>query len=183
MKKYANVIRDYVANGGHYMGFCVGAYLASNDPGFALLPNGDNVDEEVEQPNPQVKTRNDTVINVNWTFSTGDEAGKTQKRWVYFQDGAVMHIQHSSPTKILARYSYDNNIAATLSPYKKGWVGLVGPHPEADEEWCKCGPSESERNHRINHISTDDGANMTNPEGIKLDVGYDFVETVFKELY
>jgi len=145
MKKYREVIRDFVSNGGTYMGFCVGAYLAGHYPlggkvpGFGLLPPGDDTDEEITQPGAQVHNYKDTVINVDWHFSTGPHAGQTQyKRWVYFQDGAVIDIGDSSNVTILARYSSNNDVAATLSPFGQGLVGLVGPHPEATQDWCKC---------------------------------------------
>ncbi|KAL6885753.1 hypothetical protein GGI43DRAFT_418904 [Trichoderma evansii] len=162
MQQYAKPIQDFVSSGGRYMGFCVGAYLADNSPGFGLVPQGDGVGEEIAQPGAQINTTDDTIINVDWTFSTGDAAGKTQqKRWLYFQDGAVMNIAQSPTSKILARYSSNDNIAASLTPYGKGWVGLVGPHPEATQDWY-------------------DDNGFTNPEGLKFDIGYDFIETTFK---
>jgi hypothetical protein len=50
----------------------------------------------------------------------------------------VIDIGNSSNIKILGRYSSNDDVAATLSPFGRGWVGLVGPHPEATEDWCKC---------------------------------------------
>lgn len=38
MKPYAGLIRDWVAGGGNYLGFCVGGYLAGATPGYDLLP-------------------------------------------------------------------------------------------------------------------------------------------------
>lgn len=140
VQQYAKPIQDFVSNGGRYMGFCVGAYLAGRGPGFSLVPQGDDVDEEIAQPGAQVNTTDDTIINVDWTFSTGDAAGRMQqKRWLYFQDGAVMTIAQSPTSKVLARYSSNNDIAAALTAYGSSWVGLVGPHPEATQDWCKCG--------------------------------------------
>jgi glutamine amidotransferase-like uncharacterized protein len=139
MKKYKQLIRDFVSNGGRYMGFCLGAYLAGPSQGFGLLPPGDSADDEMDQPGAQIRNEKDTIINVNWQFSTGPNAGRTQdKRWLYFQDGAVIDIGNSSNIRILGRYSSNDDVAATLSPFGRGWVGLVGPHPEATEDWCKC---------------------------------------------
>ncbi|KAM0452582.1 hypothetical protein ACHAPV_009343, partial [Trichoderma viride] len=136
VQQYAKPIQDFVSNGGRYMGFCVGAYLAGRSPGFGLVPQGDDVYQEIAQPGAQFNTTDDTIINVDWTFSTGDAAGKMQqKRWLYFQDGAVMTIAQSPTSKVLARYSSNNDIAASLTAYGSGWVGLVGPHPEATQDW------------------------------------------------
>lgn len=118
------------------MGFCLGAYLAGR-PGFNLLPHPDNTDEECIQPGAQVKDQSNTIIEVDWHFATGKLAGQTQKRWAFFQDGAVMKMPNKKDVKILGRYSSNNDIAATLSPFGKGWVGTTGPHPEADKSWCK----------------------------------------------
>jgi hypothetical protein len=121
------------------MGFCVGAYLAGPSQGFDLVPHGDSVADEMDQPGAQVTNEKDTIINVDWHFSTGPNAGQTQdKRWLYFQDGAVMKVGRSSNVKVLGRYSSNSDVAGTLSPFGQGWVGLVGPHPEATEDWCKC---------------------------------------------
>lgn len=144
MKKYKSIIRQFVKGGGRYLGFCLGAYLAGHSPGFDLLSSNSDAEEEISQPGAQVKHPNDTVIQVNWTFSTGPKAGQTAfNRWLYFQDGAVIELSKHSSGVVLGRYSSNGDAAATLSRFGKGWVGLVGPHPEADESWCEY----SSRNH------------------------------------
>lgn len=120
------------------MGICLGAYLAGHGPGFDLLAPEDDTDEEISQPGAQVKNYRDTVIQVDWDFTTGPKRGQTDhRRWLYFQDGAAFKLSQKSPVRVLGRYSSNGDAAATLSAYGKGWVGLIGPHPEADEEWCK----------------------------------------------
>lgn len=142
MKRYATSIKDFVSDGGHYFGFCLGAYLAGDDPGFELLPSGVNTDEESAQHNSEVKGEEDTVIRVDWTFSSGKEKGKTEKdRWLYFQDGAVItgsKKKLEDEGKVLGRYSKSGGVAAYVAKYGKGVVGVVGPHPEATKDWCKC---------------------------------------------
>lgn len=137
-KPYIGAVRDFVSNGGRYIGFCLGAYMSGHDPGFSLIPAGDDVSDEIDEPGSQVKNDNDTIIQVDWTFSTGKKAGTTEKkRWVYFQDGAVFTLGDDSPAKVLATYSSDGNVAAMLNQFGKGWVANVGPHPEANQDWCK----------------------------------------------
>lgn len=48
---------------------------------------------------------------------------------------------------VLGRYSKTGNVAASLSGFGKGWVALVGPHPEASKNWCKFeqGPSTTKK--------------------------------------
>lgn len=139
MKPYAPAIRDFVSRGGRYLGFCLGAYLAGHTPGFGLLPSGTDTDAENDQRGAQVKTDKDTIIQVHWRFTTGSNAGQmAEDRWIYFQEGAVIHgIRDTDTSFVLGRYSKTGNVASCLNKYGNGWVGLIGPHPEATEEWCK----------------------------------------------
>lgn len=128
-----------MSNGGHYLGFCLGAYLAGPDI-INILPDGIHVDQEIERHKAQFHDAENHVADVDWTFSSGPDAGKTEKkRQVFFQDGAVVLGLNSSDadTHILARYSSNGDVAATVSTYGKGRVGLIGPHAEADSTWCK----------------------------------------------
>lgn len=140
MKPYKNLIRDFVSGGGRYMGFCLGAYLAGR-PGYDILPGRSNTDEECIQQGAQVKNRKNTMIQVDWEFTTGADAGKTEKLWQFFQDGAVIDLKGDAETangaRVIARYSSNRDVAASITPYGKGWVGVVGPHPEATKDWCK----------------------------------------------
>ncbi|KAH7020861.1 uncharacterized protein B0I36DRAFT_353601 [Microdochium trichocladiopsis] len=44
--------------------------------------------------------------------------------------------------RVLGRYSANGDVAAAVLPFGKGWVGLVGPHPEADQSWfCAKSPT------------------------------------------
>lgn len=133
-----DAIRDFVAGGGRYLGFCLGAYLAGRDPGLGLLPKGSDTDSEKDLKGAQVKHDRDTVIQVDWTFTAGDKAGQVVKRWVFFQEGAVIQgFKQSETAFVLGRYSTSGRIAASLSKFGQGWVGLTGPHPEATPEWCE----------------------------------------------
>lgn len=140
MKKYKPTIRNYISQGGHYAGFCLGAYLAGHDPGFDLLPADCDTDEEITQKGAQVTTTKDTIIQVDWSFQTGPLKGeKRDGRWLYFQDGAVVDLgsKRGEDVLVLGRYSSNGDVAACVSRFGGGWVGLVGPHPEADGSWCK----------------------------------------------
>ncbi|KXT12879.1 hypothetical protein AC579_5394 [Pseudocercospora musae] len=156
MKQYNSTIRDFVQNGGRYLGFCLGAYLAGYSPGFSLLNKGDDTNSELERKGSQVTNESDTIIQVDWTFASGKTV---KKRWVYFQDGAVMVLEKNSDAKILGRYSSNGDPAATLNQFGQGWVGVVGPHPEANKKWYA-------------------DEDLKNPDGIKFDIGHDFVQQV-----
>ncbi|GAO18175.1 uncharacterized protein UV8b_01244 [Ustilaginoidea virens] len=166
LQDHAPEIRDFVNNGGRYLGFCLGAFLAGNSPGFDLLPSGASTDAERKMDNSQVTGTEDTIIQVDWTFRTKVSAfsrGETAKaQWIYFQDGAVINgLPDDGNHTILGRYSQNGNVAASLTPYGKGWVAVTGPHPEAPKDWYKA--------YRIE-----------NPDGMKFDIGYDFVNAAME---
>ncbi|KAI4698794.1 hypothetical protein J4E81_005405 [Alternaria sp. BMP 2799] len=158
LKTHAKTIREFVNGGGRYMGFCLGAYLAGKSV-LDLMPSGIDVGSEILQDKAQVNDDRDTTIQVDWKFNASTGSPKLEKaRWAYFQEGATMLGFNDSDRGIVARYSANQNVAASVTPYGKGFVGLVGPHPEAYELWYE-------------------DAEIKNPEGIRTDLGYDFVKS------
>lgn len=120
---YANDIRDWVHAGGHYLGFCLGAYLAGATPGYALLPG--DTDQYISSPGASVRGTDDTVIDVRW---------RGRPRCMFFQDGPIFRLQPGAPASVLA--TYDTGApAAVVAGYGAGRVGVVGPHPEASQSW------------------------------------------------
>lgn len=158
-KSYAPAIREFVSRGGRYLGFCLGAYLAGHSPGFGLLPRGADTDSECDQKGAQVKHDKDTIIQVDWNFSTGPNAGQIlQDQWVFFQEGAVMKgFTDSDESIVLARYSKSGRVASSLNKFGEGWVGLIGPHPEATEDWFS-------------------SYSINSPHGLRFEIGYDLIE-------
>jgi glutamine amidotransferase-like uncharacterized protein len=123
------------------MGFCLGAYLAGSSA-LDLMPSGIDVGSEILQDNAQIDGDEDTIIQVDWKFDAGTSSPKLEKaRWAYFQEGATMVGFTDSDPHVVARYSANQDVAASITPYGKGFVGLVGPHPEAYELWCKSAPA------------------------------------------
>jgi glutamine amidotransferase-like uncharacterized protein len=142
LQEHASEIRDFVENqGGRYLGFCLGAYLAGKKPGFGLLPEGASAVSERKEKNAQVTHTKDSLVQVDWKFSTeigNHREGETAtNQWLYFQDGTAIKGLSGYNNTVLARYSTSGNIAASLTPLGRGWIALVGPHPEATEKWCK----------------------------------------------
>lgn len=124
LKNSASDIRNFVNTGGLYLGICMGGYLAGATPGFHLLPG--DTDEFITSRGAGVRTSADTIVKVNW---------RDQPRWMYFQDGPYF-ILNSGATGVTVLATYTNGkIAALVTPYGKGKVGVVGTHPEADASW------------------------------------------------
>lgn len=117
-------IKDFVYNGGVYLGFCEGAYLAGSDPGTSMLAPGDTR-QYINSPGSTVHNTRDSTVRIRW--------GK-HSRVVFFQDGPYIIPSGEPGERILARYT-NNTVAALVKPYGAGWIGVVGPHPEADRSW------------------------------------------------
>jgi glutamine amidotransferase-like uncharacterized protein len=124
LRRRGPAIRDYVAAGGRYLGFCLGGYLAGETPGFGLLPG--DTDQYIASAGALTTTDSDTVVEVSW-------GGR--RRAVFFQDGPCFVLDRGrGPADVLA--VYDNGLpAAVLAPFGDGVVGVVGPHVEATPDW------------------------------------------------
>jgi hypothetical protein len=120
----AELLTGWLSGGGHYVGFCMGGYFAGFDPGFGLLP-GDS-GQLIAEPGAEVTDEADTTIAVEW----GGEA-----RTLYFQDGPFFVVDDDTDVEVLATYVSTGEIAAMVAPYGAGRVGVVGPHPEATQDW------------------------------------------------
>jgi glutamine amidotransferase-like uncharacterized protein len=151
VRQYATPIRNYIKNGGRYLGICLGGYLAGTEPGFDLLPGTGQTDQYITSKGADVTSEIDTVVPVFW---------RGKLRHVYFQDGTRFQLdQKAAPTEILATYT-NGKIAAAVQNLGKGRIGMVGPHPEADKEWYAM-------------------YKLSNPDGkMSFDLFYDLVDTL-----
>lgn len=118
-------LQKFVSQGGRYLGICAGGYLAGRfsdekrkKKAFALLPM-DVVAQEKSESRAQ-------IVPVLW---------EKQKRFLYFQSGPSFGMIPDPKAKVVATYVETGHIAAMVIGYGKGIVGVIGPHPEADEAW------------------------------------------------
>jgi glutamine amidotransferase-like uncharacterized protein len=149
MRKHRSAIRDFVRSGGGYLGFCLGGYLAGATPGFALLPG--DTDQYIASPHTTVKSEGDTLVQVSW---------RGRQRTLFFQDGPHFQLSPDAHATVLATYP-NNTIAALVTRFGAGRVGVVGPHPEATPDWF-----------------TDAG--LSKPQRLGYDLGLDLVDTVMR---
>jgi hypothetical protein len=146
----APVIASYVHNGGRYLGFCEGGYLAGMNPGFELLPGDSN--QYIYSPGATVTNTHDTVIKVSW---------RGQPRYMYFQDGPIFIIDQGAPG-VASIATYDNgDIAALTAPYGNGVVGVVGTYPEAPAQWYQT-------------------YGLVDPDGPDADLAHDLIDAVMQ---
>ena len=149
LRDYAELIRGFVDDGGHYLGFCLGAYLAAAEPGFGLIDG--KVDQYISTHGASVHSTDDTIIEVRW---------RGRARHMYFQDGPTFQLRAEAPGTVLATYD-TGAAAAVVATFGAGRVGLVGPHPEADRSWYA-------------------DAGLTNPDGIRFDLGHDLIKSTMQ---
>ncbi len=117
-------IKSFIENGGRYLGFCAGAFLADHKvddeftiDGLGLIPG------ETKDYSPN--GRKSEIFPMYWF---------NQLRYLYFEEGGYFNITENNNTHVLARY-LDGKIAALLVHYGKGKAALSFPHPEATLAW------------------------------------------------
>jgi glutamine amidotransferase-like uncharacterized protein len=124
--KAFNAIKEFVWNGGGYIGFCAGAFLASpwlddNDtlPGLNMVPAYD-----IDHTHGDEKSRVEPII---W---------HGQLRYVYYQGGAAFEVDEKHTDIVQATYE-DGTAVIVYNSYGHGRVAVSGAHPEAPAAWFK----------------------------------------------
>ncbi|MCM6772709.1 BPL-N domain-containing protein [Nocardia sp. CDC159] len=123
LREHREAIRRFVGAGGRYLGFCLGGYLAGATPGFALLPG--DTDRYIDTRRATVRTAGNAVVEVSW---------RGRPRRLFFQDGPHFALETEEGATVLAIYD-NHTVAAAVTPFGSGRVGVVGPHPEATPDW------------------------------------------------
>ncbi|MGW5170021.1 BPL-N domain-containing protein [Streptomyces nodosus] len=126
LRRRRSAIRDFVREGGCYLGFCLGGYLAGATPGFDLLPG--DCDQYISSPGCTVHDESNTLVDVAW---------RGRPRTVFFQDGPYFVLDEGAEdadTTVLATYP-NGTPAALVARFGAGRVAVTGPHPEATDIW------------------------------------------------
>ncbi len=117
-------IKDFIAKGGNYLGFCAGAFFADHKvddentiSGLEILPG---------VTKDYTKDKRPMILPLLWY-------GKT--RFLYFEEGAAIYPDGSQlGVNVLANYM--NGAPATVTfTHGLGRVALSGAHPEAPNDW------------------------------------------------
>ena len=117
-RKAQNAVADYVADGGRYLGICMGAYWAGSHY-FDILDGVDAV-QYIKQPTAEIKRSYGTFAEVTWK-------GKPEN--MYFYDGCAL-IGDKNKFKTIATYANGDPMAIIQNR-----IGLIGCHPESQEYW------------------------------------------------
>jgi glutamine amidotransferase-like uncharacterized protein len=125
--KVTEAFKEYLRNGGRYLGICGGGFMAST----GWKEDGTQVKALGVIPAKCEVFRQDfaaRILHIRWL-------GKT--RPMYFKAGPSFELIESPESlEVLAHYD-DGSIAALLSSYGKGKIAVCGPHPEARESWSE----------------------------------------------
>lgn len=117
-RKDGNRVEHFIANGGKYLGICLGAYWAGHYY-FDIL-DGIRCEQYIKQPNAKVRRSFETTIEVSWLG---------QKEQMYFFDGTTFKGDINK-CKVVASYVTGEPMAIV-----QGNVGLIGCHPESQLDW------------------------------------------------
>ena len=145
----AERIREFVSQGGNYLGVCLGAFLAADWLSDRESQHGLQLfDGKIKNHSPTKEAR---MEDVTW---------KGHHRWLYFQDGPefILPADVKNTADIWAYYT-TGAIAALQTNFGTGRVGLIGPHLEADQSWL-------------------DADHLIDPDGLDGDLMVEFLQTL-----
>jgi glutamine amidotransferase-like uncharacterized protein len=114
-------VRDFVNNGGAYLGICMGAYWAGSNY-FNILTD---VDAEQYITRPGTDTRRPHAKNVSLTWNN-------EPMKMFWYDGCAL-VGDQTKFKTIARYTGNNDPMAII----QNRIGLIGCHPESTPNWYK----------------------------------------------
>jgi hypothetical protein len=117
-RRIANIVADYIEDGGYYLGICMGAYWAGSHY-FDILKDVDAV-QYIKRQNADIRRSFSTVAPIDWSGSSHS---------MFFYDGCAL-IGDESRFDTIARYANGDPMAII-----QGRIGLIGCHPEAQEFW------------------------------------------------
>jgi len=111
-------VRQFVKDGGRYLGICMGAYWAGSHY-FNILDSVDAV-QYLLQPNTDTRRPHAKNIDVTWL-------GNTEKMFWY--DGCAL-VGNTNKFKTVATYANGDAMAIIQDR-----IGLIGCHPESEQFW------------------------------------------------
>ena len=130
----AQPVRDFVAQGGRYLGICMGAYWA----GSHYLDILDSVDAVQYITRPGTDTRRPHAKNMPVRWNNCDEK-------IFFHDGCALV---GDKTKFKTMATYANGDAMAI---RQNNIGLIGCHPESEQFWYDSYSWMRGRYHRGEH--------------------------------
>jgi glutamine amidotransferase-like uncharacterized protein len=123
-------IRNFVANGGGYTGFCAGGFLSTQEvgtsgmKGLGILPGTTKLHDQRDGPAE--------MLSIHWN---------DRQRSILYHGGPHFNLSNVTDPNVHVIATYDNdfgqntNVAAATALYGKGRVAVNGFHSEATRFW------------------------------------------------
>lgn len=118
MRDHKDRIKEFINQGGAYLGICMGAYWAGSEY-FNILEAAEPV-QYITQPNTDTRRPHAKNIDVTWQ-------GQPDK--MYFYDGCAF-AGDETKFQTVARYANGDPMAIIQNR-----IGLIGCHPESESHW------------------------------------------------
>jgi glutamine amidotransferase-like uncharacterized protein len=107
---------EFVQNGGHYLGICMGAYWAGKH--YLNILGDVEVEQYIKRPNTDTRRPHAKNMPIIWNGVDDN---------MFFYDGCAFG---PGQYDIVAKYMNDDPMAII-----KGRIGLIGCHPESQLHW------------------------------------------------
>jgi len=126
-------VKEFVRNGGKYLGICMGAYWAGQHY-FDILNNVDAV-QYITQPDTDTRRPHAKDVKITWNGHSTT---------MFFYDGCALvgNGQHN----IIATYANGDAMAIIQDN-----IGLIGCHPESEQFWYDSYTWMKDRYHNGQH--------------------------------
>ena len=117
-KANQNSVKKFVAQGGKYLGICMGAYWAGSY--YLDLLDSVNAEQYITRPNTDTRRPHAKDINIIWQ-------GHPNK--MFFYDGCAL-VGDAGKFNTIATYANGDAMAIIQNN-----IGIIGCHPEAEQFW------------------------------------------------
>jgi len=111
-------VKQFIRNGGKYLGICMGAYWAGSH--YLNILDGIEAVQYITQPNTDTRRPHAKDINIVW---------QEHPNRMFFYDGCAL-VGDTSKFKTIATYTNGDAMAVIQNN-----IGLIGCHPEAESFW------------------------------------------------
>jgi glutamine amidotransferase-like uncharacterized protein len=117
LRENSNRIKQFVQDGGAYLGICMGAYWAGQY--YLNMLEGVDAEQYITRPNTDTRRPHAKDIKINWTGLDTT---------MFFYDGCALVGNGKFDT--IATYANGDPMAIIQNR-----IGLIGCHPESERHW------------------------------------------------
>lgn len=126
-------IKNFISNGGGYVGFCAGAFFTTKYVGLTNTAGLNIVSGTTQEYFPKYlngqfnpKYADGLLFDISW---------RSKVVSLYFSKGPFFNIDRTDQKVSVLAYYPTGHAAALFSTYGKGRIAITGLHPEAPQSW------------------------------------------------